>query len=335
MTDFIQNMPKAELHLHVDGSLEPKLLFELGERNGVEIKYKTVEEVREAFEFTNLQSFLDIYSAGAAVQLHEQDFYDVMWAYLKKASEQNVRHADIHFESQTHTERGVPFETVITGYHKAQVDAEKKLGITSSLILGIARHLSSESAMATLEEALPYKDWIEAIGLDFAEVGNPPEKFTEVFQRALDEGFTTTAHAGEEGDPSYIWGAIKQLKVSRIDHGVRCEEDEDLMKYLIDSQLMLAVCPLSNVKLRVFDTLKDHNIKRLYDRGVKVTVSSDDPSYFKSHINDNYVAIQKDLGFTDQDLYEITKNAFEEAFLEEAKKEEYIAELDAYMASQR
>jgi len=333
MTAFIQNMPKAELHLHVDGSLEPELLFKLGERNGVEIKYKTVEEVREAFNFTNLQSFLDIYSAGAAVQLHEQDFYDVMWAYLKIASEQNVRHADIHFESQTHTDRGVPFKTVINGYHKAQMDAEEKLGITSTLILGIARHLSAEAAMATLEDALPYKDWIKVLGLDFGEVGNPPEKFTAVFQRALQEGFLTTAHAGEEGDPSYIWGAIKELKVSRIDHGVRCEEDEELMEYLVETQLPLAVCPLSNVKLRVFDTIKDHNIKRLYDRGIKVTISSDDPSYFKSQINDNYEALYKDLGFSEQDLYQITKNAFEAAFLDEEKKQEYIAELDAYMAS--
>jgi adenosine deaminase len=333
MTEFIKHIPKAELHLHVDGTLEPELLFELGERNGVEIKYKTVDDVRAAFEFTDLQSFLDIYSAGAAVQLHEQDFYDVMWAYLDAAAEQNVRHADIHFESQTHTTRGVPFETVIKGYRRAQEDAEAKLGITSSLILGIARHESAESAMATLEEALPYKDWIVALGLDFAEVGNPPEKFTEVFKRALDEGFLTTAHAGEEGPPEYIWGSIKELKVSRIDHGVRCEEDEELMQYLVDTQLPLHVCPLSNVKLRVFDTINDHNIKRLYDRGIKVTISSDDPSYFKSNIHDNYIALYEELGFSEQDLYQVTKNAFEAAFLDEAKKKQYIEELDAFMAS--
>jgi adenosine deaminase len=333
MTEFIQNIPKAELHLHVDGTIEPELLFVMGERNRIEIKYKSVEEIRAAYEFTNLQSFLDIYSAGAAVQLHEQDFYDVMWAYLKKASEQNVRHADIHFEPQTHTNRGVPFDTVITGYHRAQEDAETKIGVTSSLILGIARHESAEAAMATLEEALPYKDWIVALGLDFAEVGNPPEKFTKVFKRALEEGFITTAHAGEEGPPEYIWGSIKELKVSRIDHGIRCDEDEELLQYLVDTQLMLAVCPLSNVKLRVFNTINDHNIKKLYDRGIKVTVSSDDPSYFKSHINDNYIALYNELGFTEQDLYQVTKNAFEEAFLDEEKKKEYIAELDAFMAS--
>lgn len=333
MNEFIHNIPKAELHLHVDGTIEPELLFEMGERNNVKINYQTVDEVRAAYKFTNLQSFLDIYSAGAAVQLHEQDFYDVMWAYLKKASEQNVRHVDVHFESQTHTDRGVPFKSVITGYHHAQEDAEAKLGITSSLILAFARHESGTAAMTTLEEALPYKDWIVAVGLDFAEVGNPPSKFTDVFERALAEGFLTTAHAGEEGPPEYMWEAINLLKVSRIDHGVRCDEDEELMQYLVDTQLPLNVCPISNVKLRVFDTIKDHNIKKLYDRGIKITVSSDDPSYFLGHVNENYLALYNELGFTEKDLYKVTRNAFEAAFLDEDRKSTYIDELDAFMVS--
>jgi adenosine deaminase len=334
MNDFIQNIPKAELHLHIDGTIEPELLFEMAKRNKVEIQYKSVEEIKSAYEFADLQSFLDLYSAGAAVQLHEQDFYDVMWAYLKKASEQNIRHVDVHFESQTHTSRGVPFKTVITGYRKAQEDAETKLGITSSLILAFWRHDTAEAAMATLEEALPHKDWIVAVGLDFAEVGNPPERFTKVFERALQEGFLTTAHAGEEGPPEYIWGSIKNLKVSRIDHGVRCDEDEELLQYLVDTQLPLAICPTSNVKLRVFDTIKDHNIRKLFDRGIKVTISSDDPGYFKNHMIDNYIALKEELGFTEQELYQITKNAFEAAFLDDGKKTEYLKELDEFMKSQ-
>jgi adenosine deaminase len=274
MEAFIREMPKVELHIHIEGSLEPELMFEMAERNSVPLRFNSVEEVRKAYQFTDLQSFLDIYYEGASVLLKETDFYDMTWAYLKKVSSQNVRHSEIFFDPQTHTDRGVPFEMVINGIRRAQVDAEQQLSITSKLIMCFLRHLSAEAAMQTLEQALPYKDWIIAVGLDSSEVGNPPKKFTSVFDEARTQGFLTVAHAGEEGPPEYIWQALDLLQAKRIDHGVRSEGDDKLVERLAKEQVPLTVCPLSNIKLRGFESMEDHNLKRLLDRGLCVTVNS-------------------------------------------------------------
>lgn len=333
MKEFIHQLPKAELHLHIEGTFEPELMFEIGRRNGVKLRFNSVEEVRKAYAFSDLQSFLDIYYEGAQVLLKEQDFYDLTWAYLKKVSEQNVRHAEIFFDPQTHTDRSVPFDTVIQGIHRAMVDAETRLGITSKLILCFLRHLSAEAAMETLQEALPYKDWIIGVGLDSSEVGYPPEKFAAVFQRAAEEGFLIVAHAGEEGPPEYVWQALKILNVRRIDHGVRSPEDPELVKYLVAQQIPLTVCPLSNIKLCVFERIEDHNIKEMLDMGIKVTVNSDDPAYFGGYMNENFTAIQEGLTLTRQDLYQLSKNAFEASFLTAQEKQERIDELDVFMAA--
>jgi len=329
--EFIHKLPKAELHLHIEGTFEPELMFEIARRNGVKLRFKSVEDLRKAYAFTDLQTFLDIYYEGAQVLLNEQDFYDLTWAYLKKAAEQNVRHTEIFFDPQTHTDRGVPFETVIKGIHGAMADAETKLGITSKLILCFLRHLSAEAAMETLEQSLPYKDWIVGVGLDSSEVGHPPEKFSEVFERAAREGFLIVAHAGEEGPPEYVWQALKTLNVRRIDHGVRSPEDQELVKYLVENQIPLTVCPLSNIKLCVFDRIEDHNIKQMLDMGIKVTVNSDDPAYFGGYMDENFIAIQEGLHLSREDLYQMSKNAFEASFLSPEEKQKRIDELDAFM----
>ncbi|MGB5345863.1 MAG: adenosine deaminase, partial [Woeseia sp.] len=282
MLDFsklISEIPKAELHLHIEGTLEPELMMQLAERNGVAIPYKNVEEIRKAYEFSDLQSFLDIYYAGAAVLRTRQDFFDLTYAYLERAAADNVRHVEIFFDPQTHTERGIAFDVVLDGIHDALEAGEAKLGITFRLILCFLRHLSADDAMATLEEALPHKQRIDAVGLDSSEVGHPPSKFTRVFDRARDKGLPTVAHAGEEGPPEYIWEALDLLKVRRIDHGVRCLEDAALVERLMTEQVPLTVCPLSNVKLRVFKTLEEHNLKDLLAAGLCVTINSDDPAY--------------------------------------------------------
>ena len=330
MRDFIKKMPKAELHLHIEGSLEPELMFALAQRNTVPLDFKRVEEVRAAYEFSNLQDFLNIYYLGTNVLLHEQDFYDMTCAYLSKAHEQNVRHAEIMFDPQTHTDRGVPFETVITGIHRALEDAEKQYGITSKLIMSFLRHLSEEAAFKTLEEGEKFKDWITAVGLDSAEVGNPPENFERVYQKARDLGFLPVAHAGEEGPPAYIWGALDALAVKRIDHGVRSIEDEKLLERLAETRVPLTVCPLSNTKLCVFDKMEDHSIKKLLDRGLCVMVNSDDPAYFGGYVNENYIAIQEALYLSRDDLYQLARNSFEATFLEDWEKADLIAELNAY-----
>ena len=293
---FIERMPKAELHIHVEGSLEPELMFELARRNRVTLPYKSVDDVRKAYEFNDLQSFLQVYYQGMQVLVHERDFYDLTWAYLSKAHSQNVRHTEMFFDPQAHTGRGIAFETVISGIHHAMLDAEQRLGISSMLIMCFLRDLSEESAMATLEQALPFKDWIIAVGLDSAEVGNPPEKFTRVFDRARVEGFLTVAHAGEEGPPEYIWQALDRLKVSRIDHGDSCLEDPNLTARLAADGIPLTVCPLSNIKLRVFESIEKHTLKKLLDRGLCVTVNSDDPAYFGGYVAENFLAVEKALG---------------------------------------
>jgi adenosine deaminase len=330
---FIQGMPKAELHIHIEGSLEPEMMFELAERNGVALRYASAEEARRAYDFGDLQSFLDLYYEGMQVLLYEQDFYDLSWSYLQKVSEQNVRHTEIFFDPQAHTGRGVPFETVISGIHSALVDAERKLGVSSKLIMCFLRHLSAKEAMETLDDSLPFRERIVGVGLDSSELGHPPRDFRAVFDRAREHGLLTVAHAGEEGPPEYIWQALDDLKVSRIDHGVRCTEDPKLVERLREEQIPLTVCPLSNVKLRVFDTIQDHNLKRMLDLGLRVTINSDDPAYFGGYVDENVHAAQEGLRLSRDDVYELTKNSFEASFLDAESKQRLLYELDGYFAS--
>jgi adenosine deaminase len=324
---FIHELPKAELHLHIEGTLEPELLFELAERNGIALPYASVEALREAYQFSNLQDFLDIYYQGAAVLLQEQDFYDLTRAYLEKVAVQNVRHVEIFFDPQTHTERGVAFETVLNGISAALADGRNQLGVSSELILCFLRHLSAEAAMQTLQQALTYKDRIIAVGLDSSEAGHPPAKFRAVFERALAEGFLTVAHAGEEGPPEYIREALQLLQVSRIDHGVRCQEDEQLVQHLIETQMPLTVCPLSNIKLCVFNDMREHNIKQLLERGLCVTINSDDPAYFGGYLEENYRATQQALQLNRAQLAQLAKNSFTASFLDDTKKQRFISEI--------
>lgn len=332
MKSFIEGLPKAELHIHIEGSLEPELMFELAARNNISLPFGSIEEVRKAYNFSDLQSFLNIYYAGAGVLINEQDFYDMTWAYLKKVHAQNVRHTEIFFDPQTHTNRGVPFETVINGVHAALVDAEHELELSSKLIMCFLRHLSAAAAAETLEQALPFKDLIVAVGLDSSEVGHPPQKFTPVFDQARALGFRTVAHAGEEGPPEYIWQALDLLKVSRIDHGVRCVEDTRLVERLAAEQTPLTVCPLSNVKLRVFDSMEQHNLKELLGLGLCATVNSDDPAYFGGYMTENFLAVQQALGLDRDELQRLVRNSFEAAFLDQAERQRFIQELDSYVA---
>jgi adenosine deaminase len=328
--DFAHKLPKAELHLHIEGTLEPELMFDLARRNGVSLPYASVEDVRRAYVFSDLQSFLDIYYAGCRVLLKEQDFYDLTWAYLERAAAQRVRHAEIFFDPQTHTDRGVPFETVVTGIHRALEDGRARLDISSGLILCFLRHLSEEAAMRTLDDALPYREWILAVGLDSSEVGNPPVKFRDVYDRARESGLRAVAHAGEEGPPAYVWEALDILKAGRIDHGVRSIEDERLVARLVEEQIPLTVCPLSNVKLRVFPNLKSHNLKQLLDRGLLVTVNSDDPAYFGGYVADNFRASAAALGLSREQLLRLARNSFVASFLSEESKRAYLQELDRF-----
>jgi len=332
LATFARDLPKAELHLHIEGTLEPELMFELARRNGIQLPYASVEEVRRAYVFSDLQSFLDIYYAGCRVLLTEQDFYDLTRAYLVRAAAQGVRHAEIFFDPQTHTNRGVPFETVIGGIHRALQDGQARLGITSGLILCFLRHLSAEAAMQTLSEALPYQKWILAIGLDSSEVGHPPSKFRLAYDRARDAGLLAVAHAGEEGPPAYVWEALDILRARRIDHGVRSLEDERLVGRLVEEQIPLTVCPLSNVKLRVFPNLRAHNLKQLMDRGLLVTVNSDDPAYFGGYVADNVRDTAAALGLGRDDLLRLARNSFVASFLGEDRRRAYLEELDRFAA---
>lgn len=328
MPDLIARVPKAELHLHIEGTLEPEMMLELARRNGITLPYADVDEIRSAYEFSDLQSFLDIYYAGADVLQTERDFYDLTRAYLLRARNDNVRHVEIFFDPQTHTDRGLAFATPIDGIYRALADGHATLGISFRLIMCFLRHLSADAAMATLEASLPHRQRIHAVGLDSSEAGHPPSKFTEVFARARAEGFLTVAHAGEEGPPAYIREAIDLLKVSRIDHGVRCIEDPDLVRLLVARQIPLTVCPLSNVRLRVFDTLRDHNLARLLRAGLCVTVNSDDPAYFGGYIGDNYRRIQQALQLSREEICALARNSFVASFLSDADKKRHIAELD-------
>ena len=297
---WLNALPKVELHLHLEGSLEPELMFELATRNNVDIPFNSVQAVKQAYQFNNLQDFLDIYYQGADVLLHEQDFYDLTWAYLVKCEQQNVKHVEPFFDAQTHTDRGVEFATVINGISRALDDAFTQFGITSELILCFLRHLSEERALQTLQQALPYLDKIKAVGLDSSELGNPPEKFSRVFAQARELGLLTVAHAGEEGPAQFISTVLDDLKVSRVDHGVNALQDEALMQRLIKTQMPLTVCPLSNTKLKVFADMSDHTILEMLQRGVCVTVNSDDPAYFGGYMAENFVALSDALSLTQQ-----------------------------------
>jgi len=314
-------MPKAELHIHIEGSLEPEMIFALARRNGVDLAYDSVEALRRAYAFTDLQSFLDIYYAGASVLLHEQDFYDMARAYLARAAMQTVAHAEIFFDPQTHTARGVAMDTVVRGLHRACVDAQAELGISSSLILCFLRHLSEEDAFATLEQATPLLEHIIGVGLDSSELGHPPEKFARVFARCRQLGLRLVAHAGEEGPPAYIWSALDVLKVERIDHGVQAVHDAALMQRLASERIALTVCPLSNHKLRVFQDLSQHNLKQLLDAGLAATVNSDDPAYFGGYVNDNFTQVFAAVPeLTAQDAWQLAHNSFAASFAPEAQR---------------
>jgi adenine deaminase len=326
------NLPKAELHLHIEGTLEPELMFELARRNGIRLPYADVEEVRRAYVFSDLQSFLDIYYAGCQLLRTEQDFYDLTWAYLRRAASQEVRHAEIFFDPQTHTDRGLAFEAVINGIHRALDDGRQRLGISSGLILCFLRHLSEDAALQTLEQALPYRRWLLGIGLDSSEVGNPPSKFRAVYERAREAGLRPVAHAGEEGPPSYIWEALDLLKAERIDHGVRSLEDERLVGRLVEERIPLTVCPLSNVRLRVFPDLPQHNLKRMLDRGLLVTVNSDDPAYFGGYVGENLAAAAEALALTVDDMVKLARNSFEASFLPESERGRYLDEISVVLS---
>ncbi len=329
---FIDGLPKAELHLHIEGTFEPELMFAIARRNGIALPYASVADLRAAYAFENLRDFLGIYYQGMNVLRTERDFYDLTWAYLSRARAETVLHAEIFFDPQAHGARGVAFATVIEGLHRAIEDGAAKLGISAKLILCFLRDLPAEDAMATLDEALAYKDWIVAVGLDSVELGHPPAGFREVFDRARAEGLERVAHAGEEGPPEYVRQALDLLRVARIDHGNRALEDPALVARLAREGVPLTLCPLSNLKLKVVEDLSAHPLKEMLDAGLAVTVNSDDPAYFGGYVNQNYRAVQEALGLTDEDLGRIARNSFEAAFLGQAEKQVLIARLDAYLA---
>jgi adenosine deaminase len=332
MDDFLRGLPKAELHLHIEGTLEPELMFAIARRNGVPLKYAGVEEARKAYRFGSLQSFLDIYYEGAGVLRSERDFHELTMAYLERAAADGVRHAEIFFDPQTHTARGVAFEVVVGGIHSALAESESRFGLTSKLILCFLRHLSAGEAARTLADALAFRDWICGVGLDSSEAGNPPSKFEGVFAKAREAGLLAVAHAGEEGPPAYIREALDLLHARRIDHGVRCLEDPELVAELAERRIPLTVCPLSNVKLGIFPTLAQHNLKELLRRGLCVTVNSDDPAYFGGYVAENYRAVAEALGLSREDLVALAKNSFEASFLPPDEKRRWMDAVDAYAA---
>lgn len=326
---YIRALPKAELHLHIEGTLEPELALRLAQKHRVALPYASEAELRAAYDFTDLQSFLDLYYTLADVLRDRQDFHDLALSYLSRAHAQGVVHTEIFFDPQTHTARGVEFGTVVEGLHSALLEAERRFGMTHRLIACFLRHLSAQDAERTLDEVLRYREFITAVGLDSSERGHPPSKFAEVFARARRHDLLTVAHAGEEGPPEYIVEALELLEVRRIDHGVRCEEDPALVERLAREQATLTVCPLSNVKLRVFERMEEHNLKRLLAAGLRVTVNSDDPAYFGGYILENYLAVERALGLTREDLATLARNSIAGAFLEEDAKQRWLAAIDA------
>ncbi len=332
MEAFVRGIPKAELHLHIEGTLEPEMMFELAHKHRLALRYASVEQLRQAYSFSNLQSFLDIYYQGADVLRDEDDFHALTAAYLRNAHANGVVHAEIFFDPQTHTARGVPFATVLGGIHRALEEGRRTLGITHRLILCFLRHLSAQDAMTTLEQALPYAGTIAAVGLDSAEAGHPPSKVAAVFARARSAGLLTVAHAGEEGPPEYVAEALDLLQVKRVDHGVRSDEDPALLARLLRARVPLTMCPLSNVRLRVFDRMEDHNLKRLLRRGLCVTVNSDDPAYFGGYIAENYLAAFRALDLSRADIVQIASNSIEASFLPGAEKEIWLQKIRRYDA---
>ncbi|CAE6950723.1 Catalyzes the hydrolytic deamination of adenine to hypoxanthine. Plays an important role in the purine salvage pathway and in nitrogen catabolism [Vibrio sp. B1FLJ16] len=331
MNAFIQGLPKVELHLHIEGSLEPELMFKLAKRNGIDIPYSSPSELRDAYQFEDLQSFLDLYYQGADALRTEQDFYDLTWEYLERCKADNVIHTEIFFDPQTHTDRGIDFDTVINGITRALDYGCEQLGITSQIIACFLRHLSEESAFETLQSVLKHKDKIIGVGLDSSEKGNPPAKFIHVFQQAKEAGLLTVAHAGEEGPAQNISDAIEMLEVSRVDHGVRCVEDEALVASLIESRMPLTVCPLSNIKLCVFENMKHHNVVDLLRKGVAVTINSDDPAYFGGYMTDNFLAVNQAHPMSYEELAKFTLNAIEASFIDEAMKANYRSQVQRYV----
>jgi len=330
MNNLIKTLPKVELHLHIEGSFEPELMFEIGKRNNIELPYKTVEELREAYNFSNLQDFLDIYYTGCNVLIHEQDFYDLTYAYFTKAKENNVMHSEIFSDPQSHTDRGIAFVSAVNGIRNAMKDAENNFGITSQLILSFLRHLSEDAAIEILEMAKEYKDEFVAIGLDSSEVGNPPQKFEKVYKMAAEQGYKKVAHAGEEGPTDYIWDSLSLLKIDRLDHGNRAMEDEKLLTKLKELNMGLTLCPLSNLKLKVVTDMRNHPIKKMLDLGLKVTVNSDDPAYFGGYMNDNFEAITEALDLSKEDLFKLTTNAIEVCWASKVRKITITKELDKW-----
>ena len=325
---FIKKVPKAELHLHIEGTLEPEHMFELAKRNNVSIPYNNVEEVKSAYNFKNLDSFLNIYYQGSKVLIHEKDFFDLTWAYILKCKEDNIVHTEIFFDPQTHLDRGISFDIVINGISKALDKANLEFGLTSKIIMCFLRHLDEESGFKVLDQALKYKNKIVGVGLDSSELGNPPKKFEKLFQKARDEGFLTVAHAGEEGPPEYIWDSINLLKVKRIDHGVQSLKDEKLVDLLIKEQIPLTVCPLSNIKLCVFDKIENHNLKKMLNKGLRVMVNSDDPAYFGGYLNKNLTETQLALDLSLEEIKTLIINSFKSSFLKDDKKKEWIDKIN-------
>ena len=325
--EFIKKTPKAELHLHIEGTLEPELLFELAKRNNIQIPYTNIEEVKSAYNFSDLQSFLNVFYQGSKVLVKEKDFFDLTWAYALKCKEDNVVHTEVFFDPQTHINRKVNFDVIINGIFNALQKANKEFGLTSKIIMCFLRHLDETSAFQVLDQALAHKDKIIGVGLDSSELGHPPKKFERVFKKAIEKGFLTVAHAGEEGPPEYIWEALNLLKVKRIDHGVQCLLDEKLVQKLKDSQIPLTVCPLSNIKLRVFNKLKEHNLKKMLNKGLMVMVNSDDPAYFGGYINKNLIECQSALNLSMNEVKTLLINSFKSSFLKEEKKREWISKI--------
>lgn len=332
LESFVNGLPKAELHLHIEGSFEPELMFEIAQRNKISIPYNSVEEVKAAYNFSNLQDFLDIYYAGAQVLIEEQDFYDLTYAYIKRIHAQNVLHIEIFFDPQTHTDRGVAFATVIKGIQRALEDGQKNLGISFKLIMSYLRHLDEASAFQTLVMARPFKHLITAVGLDSSEMGNPPSKFKNVFEASQKEGYLTVAHAGEEGPAEYIWEALHLLNIARLDHGNACLTDENLVAELVARKMALTVCPLSNLKLKVVKDMKDHPLKTMLSKGLVATINSDDPAYFGGYMDENYLAVATALNLSKEDLCVLAKNSFQASFLSPEEKQKMIKIVDLYCA---
>ena len=328
IVDFINQTPKAELHLHIEGSLDPELMFKLSKRNKIEIPFKSVEEIQSAYNFTNLDSFLKIYYEGSNVLINEEDFFDLAWDYILKCKKDNIVHTEIFFDPQSHLPRGIKFDTIINGIDKALKKAEKDYGITSKIIMCFLRHLDEDQCFDVLKEACNYKDKIIGIGLDSSEKGNPPSKFKRLFEQAIKEEFLTVAHAGEEGPPEYIWDSLNLLKIKRVDHGVQCLNDEKLVEKLVKDQIPLTVCPLSNVKLCVFDKLENHNLKKMLDKGLRVMVNSDDPAYFGGYLNKNLIETSKALNLKIEDVKKLIENSFKSSFLNDQEKKNWLKKIN-------